>query len=218
MKSEIPVDANMSIAEECSAGISTDTNAEVIFRAAQAFCRTDREWRSRVESVLRSGIVADFQWFEAAVKLFNEFPQSSPEPGPSSELATKRQKLSVELYKKLSYPVAVFPQRSNARLVAQAGMFTLHGGKGPDSRCTGGTLMSAPLPMEELAKERQEDTSSPNYGNWLLRYDIPSGSKELIEEQLMAIGINRTTLYPEVQSDAETLKELWSQNSKRTAM
>ena len=108
----------------------------------------------------------------------------------------------------LSYPVAVFPYRSNTRLVAQAGTFTLHGGKGKIEEMfeekNQKDLISHPVSLEDLANKNPQK-------RWLIRYEIPPDAKKVIREQLQAIGIHRATLFPEIQSDGEIIKDLWCQ-------
>lgn len=180
---------------ESPLGLCIDASSDVIFRAAQAFSRDDYEWRSRVESVLASGMRAELRWLRAALDLFD----NASEPGG---LSPERLALFRQFSEKLSYPVAVFPYRSNVRLVAQAGMFTLHGGKG---RVEMHGSTSGPLP----SVVQIEQLVSKYSGQWLLRYEIPPDAKLLIREQLLAIGVHRSTLFPEVQSDGEIMKDLW---------
>lgn len=185
-----------STPDENHIGICIDTSPDVILRSAQAFCRCTYEWCSRLESVLRTGVRAELRWLRAALDLFDE----AAEPGSPSNA---RQKILEQLLEKLSYPIAVFPHRSNARLVAQAGMFTLHGGKGPvEGRgCDAYDALPTIVPIEHFAARY------PN--EWLLRYEIPLHAKALIRDQLQAIGVHRSTLFPEVQSDGEIMKDLW---------
>lgn len=180
---------------ESHLGLFIDTSSDVIFRAAQAFSRDSYEWRSRIESVLASGIRAELRWLRAALDLFDN--ASEPE-----SLSPSRLELFRRFSEKLSYPVAVFPYRSNARLVAQAGMFTLHGGKGPIETSRN---RNDPLP----GVVQIEQLVSKYSGQWLLRYEIPAKDKLRIRDQLLAIGVHRSSLFPEVQSDGEIMKDLW---------
>lgn len=193
--------------EEARLGICIDTSPDVIFRSAQAFSRTSREWRSRVESVLHFGLRAELRWITAALVLLDEFSTNFPIK-KSSKLDKKRCKLAQEIYKKLTYPVAVFPHRSNSRLIAQVGTFTLHGGKGKIEEIfeekNYKDRIERPMFLEELARQNSQK-------KWLLRYEIPAKSKKIIRAQLQSIGIHRATLFPEVQSDGEIIKDLWCQ-------
>jgi hypothetical protein len=196
---DIPKGSTVVVSEEARLGIGLDTSPDVILRSAQAFCRTSNEWRSRVESVLHSGLRAELRWLAAALALFDEYADTM---SVSTQTPARRQ-LAELLHRKLTYPVAVFPRRSNSRLVAQAGMFTLHGGKGSVQMQRRGDPMARPVPLEDLARQQPS--------KWLLRYEIPSEAKETIREQLQAIGIHRATLFPEIQSDGAAMKELWCQ-------
>lgn len=193
---DIPLGSTAApVAAEGHLGICMDTSPDVILRSTQAFCRSEYEWRSRLESVLKSGLRAEYRWLSAALALLDE------SAGSRSTVTTDRQHRAELFREKLTYPVAVFPHRSNARLVAQAGMFTLHGGKG--SVGSNRDLISRPVPIEQLAARQ------PN--RWLLRYRIPADKKHVIRAQLHAIGVHKSTLFPEVQSDGEIMRDLWCQ-------
>jgi hypothetical protein len=186
-------------------GICIDSSPDVLLRSTQAFCRDDGEWRSYVNGVLNSGSSpnTNYRWQIEALNLLDEYITSK------ENQLLERSEVAELFYKKLTYPVAVFPQRSNARLIAQSGLFTIHGGKGDvhfnvdDDLST--LRIAPPTSIEELAsKEGQEN-------QWLLRYEIPHESKKIIREQLEAIGVHRFTLFPEIQSDGEIMKALWYQ-------
>lgn len=199
---DIPQGSTKVIAEEARLGICVDTSPDVIMRAAQAFCRTETEWLSRIDSVLNSGLRAELRWLKAALNLLDEY--QAAKANPTSPQSTARQRVATNLMERLAYPVAVFPRRSNSRLAAQAGMFTLHGGKGRfETNRTGACITQRPVPLTELAEK------NPN--KWLLRYVIPGAAKKTIREQLQAIGIYRATVYPEIQSDGKSIRELWCQ-------
>jgi len=81
-------------------------------------------------------------------------------------------------------PIALNPNRSNPRIIAQQGMFTVHGAK--------------VLPLEDFFNDKSH----------LIRIDIqPSKIKEMWED-LHALGINRLTLFPELPSVSEYLNPL----------
>lgn len=204
---DIPQEQTEVVSEESRLGVCIDTSPDVIFRSAQAFSRTSREWRSRVESVLHFGLRAELRWITAALSLLDEFSTNSSAI-KSPELTEKRFKLAQKFYEKLTYPIAVFPHRSNSRLIAQVGTFTLHGGKGKFEQMfeekNHNDLIRRPVSLESLARKS-------SHKEWLLRYEVPFESKKTIRAQLQAIGLNRATLFPEIQSDGEIIKELWCQ-------
>lgn len=187
----------LPVQNEGHMGIRVATSPDVILRSAQAFCRTDYEWRARIDSVLKSGLRAELRWLTAALELMDEAAE-----GPCK--TAEREKIAARLHLKLSYPVAVFPPRSNVRLVAQSGMFTLHGGKGKVEAkgLKDRDRLPPPFGIEQLALQERSDP-------WILRYRIPYDMKGPIREQLQAIGIHRSTLFPEVQSDGEIMRDLW---------
>lgn len=189
--------SGLSVPNEGHMGIRIDTSPDVILRSAQAFCRSDYEWRSRIDSILNSGLRAELRWLKAALDLLDEDAEGRCKDPDHKEIVST-------LRRKLAWPVAVFPRRSNVRLVAQAGMFTLHGGKGKvePTGLQQADLLSSPVSLEQLA---HDEKSEP----WLLRYRIPHACKGLIRDQLRAIGVHRSTLFPEAQSDGEIMRDLW---------
>jgi hypothetical protein len=201
---DIPKNDGSKITKQQHLGICIDTSPDVLLRSTQAFSRSDSEWRSYVDSVIRSGTApnVNYRWLIEALDLLDEYID------PEEKQSDKRHDLAKLFYKKLTYPVAVFPQRSNARIIAQSGLFTIHGGKGMvnlNVEDASNTLKTArPTQIEELA------TSEENKANqWLLRYEIPEAAKQTIRDQLEAIGVHRFSLFPEIQSDGEIMKDLW---------
>jgi hypothetical protein len=86
----------------------------------------------------------------------------------------------------------------NRRLVAQAGVFTIHGGK---YSLVDGTF-PRPQPLGELSDEQPEP--------FLWSFEIPADCKVGIERDLMRLGIHRGTLFPDLDQQASHLKEIWS--------
>lgn len=84
-------------------------------------------------------------------------------------------------------PLAVFPKRYNPRIVAQRGTFTVHGAN--------------EVPLDRL---KMQDASGA--ARAIERVDIDPSARDRIWQDLWAIGITRTAVYPEPQSLAEDLK------------
>lgn len=104
-----------------------------------------------------------------------------------------------EFIERMKRPVAVFPYRTNERLLTQQGMFTLHGGKRyQQSRVTSRHLL--PFGFEDFPR-------TP----FLRRYQIPHSSKFRIMTELNAAGINKGSLFPELDQQSEHMTAIWLQ-------
>ncbi|HWA71122.1 MAG TPA: hypothetical protein VG937_02240 [Polyangiaceae bacterium] len=109
-----------------------------------------------------------------------------------------------EILKHLREPVAVRPNRFNRRLQAQAGTFTLHGGKiyGRTERAVPiphGDALPAPVHLQDLEQK-------PGARPFLRSFVI---AKTRIRKQLAMLGIHRGTLFPELDGQAAFLKARW---------
>jgi len=85
-------------------------------------------------------------------------------------------------------PLAIFPKRYNPRIVAQRGVFTVHG--------------IEETPIEVLFEQ------SPKLHR-IARIDVTSATGAAILDDLWALGVNHTALFPEPQSVAEDLKRAY---------
>jgi hypothetical protein len=86
-------------------------------------------------------------------------------------------------------PVAIYPKRHNPRLIAQRGTFTVHG---IDEN-----------PIEKLDLKRTAGDSA------CLRIDIDPASCARLRDELWAVGMTKTLIYPEPQSLADDLKRMY---------
>ena len=84
-------------------------------------------------------------------------------------------------------PIAIFARRSSPRIVAQRGVFTVHGGD--------------EVPIDELLANANPRRLAPI----LIE---PSACGGMLKD-LRALGINKTTLFPEAQSVSDDLKRLY---------
>ena len=115
----------------------------------------------------------------------------------------------------LSYPIAVYPFRLNERMIFQASVFTIHGGKyypnddpaySPD--LSGFERIPEAKKLEDL-NENQEDRHK-----FLKSFTIPQKYKERIKNELERIGIHKGTLFPELEYQASYIKQQWKYNNK----
>jgi len=118
------------------------------------------------------------------------------------------------------YPLAIFPNRLNARMIVQSGVFTIHGGKicenfqvnpkncffkrgANENDCLKEKCVTHPISLEKLNDEQD------NKHKIIAHYKIPSERKETIRKQLRAIGIHDGTIFPELEYQANFVKEEW---------
>jgi hypothetical protein len=85
-----------------------------------------------------------------------------------------------------SRPIAIFPQRSNARIVAQRGVFTIHG--------------TQEVPLDRLIGEACGLRKAA-----IDRIQIRRSCAESIVRQLRALGMDQAALFPEADSIAQDL-------------
>lgn len=81
------------------------------------------------------------------------------------------------------FPVATIATRNNARIQAQMGTFTIHHNKR--------------IAIEEVGDRRH-----------VKKFTIPSGAREAVLKDLRLLGFNRFSLFPELASVGDALKEL----------
>jgi len=86
----------------------------------------------------------------------------------------------------LFVPYYVHPKMSNRRILAQSGAFVLYGLKPPST-------MFFPYQIEETA------------------FVVPEGNKSFIREALDNIGINESTLFPEIDKAAARIKNSYAE-------
>ncbi len=106
-----------------------------------------------------------------------------------------------ELAERIRYPVAVFPNRLNARMIQQCSVFTLHGGKlylyEPK-----GSHIPDPIKFEKL---------NENTDNKILKqYVIPKNKKKEINDHLRYLGIHEGSLFPDLENQSNFLKQQWT--------
>lgn len=90
-----------------------------------------------------------------------------------------------------SKPLAVFPKRYNPRIVAQRGVFTIHG-------------------KDEISIERILREAVDEDDRRIAQILIDPRDVDTLLDDLWALGFSKSSLFPEPQSFAEDLKRLYS--------
>lgn len=87
------------------------------------------------------------------------------------------------------YPLAIYPKKSNSRIVAQQGHFTIHGrGK---------------INLEDFLKAKAKD---PSLGRVILRgADIDAAKRDLA-----MLGVHRSSIYPDIDNFVKGLREQYN--------
>jgi hypothetical protein len=93
-------------------------------------------------------------------------------------------------FKDNSKPIAIFPIRNNPRLVAQQGVFTVHG------------VDEDPIDKVFAEHSREEQPK-------LQAIQIDPDACPRLLRQLRAMGVNQSTLFPEPESVAQDLKRFY---------
>jgi len=88
-------------------------------------------------------------------------------------------------------PIAIFPKRHNPRIVAQRGTFTVHG--------------TDEVPINHL---QVNDTTTG--AARIAQIVIDAASRDQLWADLWALGVTKTSIYPEPQSVADDLKRLYN--------
>lgn len=89
-------------------------------------------------------------------------------------------------------PLAIYPKRYNPRIVAQRGVFTVHG--------------KDEVGIEEILNDEADEQRGPS----LYQVLIDPASCARLKDDLWAFGVNRSALFPEPQSVADDLKRLYN--------
>lgn len=100
----------------------------------------------------------------------------------------------------LSLPLAVFPARYAIRHRAQAGMFTISGGKILPAAWNA-TRGNMPEPIHLQRVQGAE--------RFLRKYRIPHDKKNDIREELLFLGVNESVVYPDPDHYASYVEKFW---------
>lgn len=105
----------------------------------------------------------------------------------------------------IAKPIAVFPYRSDPRLIVQQSVFTLHGGKGnPRGGPPPGFPLPKPIHLEGL------NAASDEHEKVLIKINIEN--KPVILDELQQVGVSSATLFPDLDHESDWLKKLWVSN------
>ena len=86
------------------------------------------------------------------------------------------------------YPIAICPPRTNARMIAQQGVFTVHG--------------ASAVALDEYL----DSELTPHGRRQLVRIDVDPRAARQIRSQLAALGVTELSLFPELAVLCEHLK------------
>jgi hypothetical protein len=123
-----------------------------------------------------------------------------------SALAEKAGKRDRQWITSYSTPIAVFPSRLNERMVLQASVFTLHGGKEYVEQIKP-LYRSDYLPVPVGLREIDEKCLEKD-GDGILKRFVVTNKAEILED-LLLLGVHEGTLFPEVDRQAIYLEKLW---------
>lgn len=131
------------------------------------------------------------------------------------------------VWKRLAYPVAVFPTRANDRVASQRGAFTLHGGKVYDEEIESIKVDERfPLPeglidisrttTNEEDGELAPDRDGRRHKRFLDVYVVPSCAKRKLREQLKRLGVHVGSMFPELEYQARYIRHQWRFEPRRS--
>jgi hypothetical protein len=121
--------------------------------------------------------------FKLNLKSHKDSGLLNPEEDMDDYSATYAQKCFDDNIKISELPIAVYPNRSNDRIFAQRGLFTIHG---TDSRR-----------MEDLCMD------------CIAKIDIPDNLIDKLKKVLKQFGINKYSIYPDLKGLSDYLKEYY---------
>ena len=117
----------------------------------------------------------------------------------------------------LSTPIATYPRTKDARLAVQQGVFTIYGGKKyVDDYVREENELPPPINIIDLQdyvyRYYRDETSETERDSLIFihSYRIPSRYKGDISRQLELIGINQSSLFPEIDYAAKHVKKEWT--------
>lgn len=144
--------------------------------------------RNTSDDVLIRTWIAENREMDVTFRNINDDPQISKKLNPYCD------------FSEFTKPVAVFPRRLNNRLIAQSGVFTIHGGKKLSHPVKKG--FPNPISLEQVNKNCQN--------KFLTKILIKSKNKEKIRESLFALGIHEATIFPELTNQSNYFRELFA--------
>lgn len=168
-------------------------SVDVILRSAMAISRTNQEMKTTllkqknfevVRQVIEDKIF--FKWLDG-----------------------KRTGKDSETWRQLAYPVAVYPGRNNLRQINQQAAFTIHGGKSYDPEIEIPPDNKLPDSESLIDLSRKINNEELKGKPFLEAYLVPSCAKRKLREQLKRIGVHVATAFPELEYQAQYIKNQW---------
>lgn len=223
--------------------IHVPTSIDTILRATLAFESFQHSWLNRLEQLASTANIDidDAPLLRKYTELLRKtasFKEDLREGivrhEPSASDHDKE--IACLIREQVRCPIAIFPHRMNPRLVAQEGMFTLHGGKTytgsavpgeSEKTCAGPAApegikenrLEAPISLKDIDDSKLEchelrlkrDHARTIY----LKYRVPKESKKSILEDLATIGIHEATLFPGLDGQSLYLRQHWWVDEKK---
>jgi len=103
--------------------------------------------------------------------------------------------------------VAVFPSRLNARIANQHAAFTIHGGKYYEENNK--ILEKDKVPPRKSLMDLSRLFIKENRAPFLDVYIVPSCARRKLREQLKRLGVHRASVLPELEYQAEHIRNQW---------
>lgn len=209
-----------------TAGLFYPESANVIIRALMAEHTKLIDVIDRTKRILRSNFseynkrVMKFAEELDGLEKLMELAENPNSVADITQILNRNEFRYREILKKLSYPIAVVPRRSNRRMAAQLASFTLHGGKrfgglrndaineivhegGSLSDIKTQTEIFDPLSLDTL------NTMQGQENKFLLHVLISAECMDSIARELDRLSINNASLFPEFDRQAEFVSRRW---------
>lgn len=169
-----------SIADEST--MCVPTSLDVGLRAQMALARTREQWADRI-AILESTDIWDRDILKSIIMAF------------------KNNQVNPDYEAKLRMPAAVFPNRSNGRLLLQTGTFTISGGQARRDGVNSAKRLPEAMHLDDITAGSQ--------GSFLLKCIVSANHRKKIRETLRRLGIHHGSLFPELENQARFIKEHW---------
>lgn len=185
--------ADMPTSTHKRAGIHVPESFNVVIRSLMSSCREMQQiFKSKSLSICEETDCPASELIDMLIKKYCDTPLN-----PLAD--------STDVIDRLRKPVSVFPYRSNGRLHAQSGTFTIHGGKMyPKNPGTEKADIPEPIHLHEFNKDEF------NNDRFLKKFIIANkDGKRKIRKELEALGIHKGSLFPELDYQSQYMKEIW---------
>lgn len=201
------LNGNATISRTGAGRLMDSATMEVVIRAAMS--RHDT-WSSALQStdVVPMDRVMNLEVPGEGHQRLRPFELALDSLDPGGACSPAQRAVAATIMHGTARPVAVVPRRSSPRLVAQHGMFTIHGGKrylGPEAAWPRAPeRLPDPVGLEELA-EGAVRAGEPLLMKWV----VPANDKCRLLVTLDKLGIHRGSLFPEADQQARYVRSKW---------